>query len=411
MGSLTATAVAVIVTVPQQEDATRAAAADKSHHNPSGTGFRNPWPSFEERPNSIASFWNLYQEWNSKPVPSAQDLPQVLTPDWGLTSTTDKDKWVKQIKVTWLGHACFLVEFPVPAGAPVGTRGARVLFDPVWSHRCSPVQFMGPARVTKPPIELEDMPPVDATVLSHSHYDHFDHATLNHIAKVQPQGSVHFFAPLGNKPWFRTNTTVADKDMTEMDWWEARELSVELAPGFISKLKITCTPCQHFSGRGLLDRNKTLWASWAVELVDTNDAVSQDASKSGRANVWFAGDTGLRTAGKGMTPQQEDTLPRCPAFKQIGDKLGPFAASMIPIGAYSPRYFMSRVHCNPEDAVEVHLATQSKKSVSMHHSTWMLTDEEMTEPRKRLVEAAKKQGLKPDEFVSINIGETMLIDP
>ncbi|KAK4054824.1 Protein-lysine N-methyltransferase efm4 [Microbotryomycetes sp. JL201] len=351
---------------------------------------------------SISTAYDLYKNWDSKPVPPPELLPQVRRPDWGRRSDESLQEWEKDIKVTWLGHACFMAEFPPPAE---GIRGARVLFDPVWSHRCSPVQFMGPARVTKPPFELKDMPEIDLVVQSHDHYDHTDVATLKHIYNSQPKGSVHFFSPLGNKSWFKSTIGVKDEYVTELDWWQVRECTVKLGQeGVESTFRITCTPCQHFSGRGLLDRNKTLWASWAVQQYNGR-------SKDITASVWHAGDCGLRSVEKGMTAEDEDKLTRCPAYQEIGDKLGPFDVSCIPIGAYSPRFFMSRVHCSPEDAVEVHQMTRSRKSLAMHHSTWMLTDEEMTEPPKRLKQALKDKGLRADEFVSLDIGETARVTP
>lgn len=130
--------------------------------------------------------------------------------------------------------------------------------------------------------------------------------------------------------------------------------------------------------------------------------------KSNDASFYFAGDTGLRYVPKDHTGPLS-TLPKCPAFKEIGDKLGPFDLSAIPIGAYSPRWFMSPIHLDPEDAVEVHKDVRSKKSVGMHWGTFILTDEPVTEPPIRLKEEAKKGGLGEEEFVVINIGETLIV--
>ncbi|KAM0793150.1 hypothetical protein ACM66B_000625 [Microbotryomycetes sp. NB124-2] len=403
-GGLAAAMAPVIVSMPADADPESLKdGAKPAHHNPKG-GFMNPWPSFVERPNSVWTFYELWREWKSKPLPPPKELPQVVEPDWGRVEGESLQDWDKDIKLTWLGHACFLVEFPPPSE---DTRGARILFDPVFSHRCSPVQFMGPARVTKPPFELKDLPHVDAVIYSHAHYDHLDVHTLKHIAKSQPQGSVHFFAPLGNKDWFKSTIGVDDANVTELDWWQARQMTVKLGDEqqqqTESVFKITCTPCQHFANRGLFDRNQTLWASWAVEQIDS--------SNTRKASLWFAGDTGLRSVEKNMTREDEDALPRCPAFKEIGDKLGPFDAACIPIGAYSPRPFMSRVHCSPEDAVELHQMTKSRKSVGMHWGTWILTDEEFNEPPKRLKKALIDKQIDTQEFVTVDIGETLRVRP
>jgi L-ascorbate metabolism protein UlaG (beta-lactamase superfamily) len=172
-----------------------------------------------------------------------------------------------ELRATWLGHACFLVEF---------TNGLRVLFDPVFSHRCSPSQWVGPARFTKAPCKIEDIPIIDVVCISHNHYDHLDVATIKAIVKNHP--NTHFIVPLGNRKWF-LDTGIPN--VTEFDWWEEGDL--ELSPVADSKdsklesltAKFGCLPCQHIANRGLFDRGATLWASWSVE--------------SGGKKVYFAG--------------------------------------------------------------------------------------------------------------------------
>lgn len=113
-------------------------------------------------------------------------LPTVVTPQFLSTRSTGS----KEFRATWLGHACFYVEFP---------GGLRALFDPVFSQRCSPVQFMGPKRVTKMPCDIQDIPAIDIVVISHNHYDHMDYNTIMKLIKFHP--NVWFFVPLGNKSW------------------------------------------------------------------------------------------------------------------------------------------------------------------------------------------------------------------
>jgi N-acyl-phosphatidylethanolamine-hydrolysing phospholipase D len=248
-------------------------------------------------------------DWKSHPIPDASLLPTARSPlddNWGGGK-------LDELKITWLGHATFLVEFPAPQeeGKEKGTsiRGARVLFDPIFSHRCSPVQFMGPARVTPPPFPLKDLPEVDIVVISHNHYDHLDVQTLKHIYNSQPRGSVHFMVPLGNHDWFTSNGYAAG-DVTELDWWEERDCSVSLpakegAGTIQTTLRVSCTPCQHFTGRSLTDvsnlnyfddieltsllsmcqRYHTLWASWAVSQPIQSNVLC-------KSHVWFGGDTG-----------------------------------------------------------------------------------------------------------------------
>ncbi|GAA5835904.1 hypothetical protein JCM3766R1_005092, partial [Sporobolomyces carnicolor] len=349
-----------------------------------------------------------------------------FTPDSALTPR-DVDEWSRDLKVTWLGHACFLVEFPKRRDEQ---RGLRVLFDPVWSHRCSPSQLIGPARVAKPPIKLEDIPHVDAVVISHNHYDHLDIMTLKHLYKAQPRGSIHFFAPLGNHKWFVDNIGCLDQHVTELDWWESRTLTLDHQQQQdgqgrrdgssqdededkrprrpLSKLKVTATPCMHFTGRGIFDRNDTLWASWIVEGLGEGGERQGEGQGQGRlgGKVWFAGDTGYRSIPRGVKLEDEDNYPHCPAFEEIGRREGPFDFSAIPIGAYRPREMMSRVHCSPEDAVELHRETKSRRSLGMHHSTWMLTCEPMDEPPKRLRAACERYGISEEEFGVSGLGET-----
>ncbi|TNY21340.1 N-acyl-phosphatidylethanolamine-hydrolyzing phospholipase D [Rhodotorula diobovata] len=411
-----------------------AGTGDKAHHKKGG-GFVNPWESFKDPGRGPTTLWNAYKSWESHPVPSLDLLPQRREPDFAppaaLSSDAERSAWSDDLKATWLGHACFLVEFPAPAagdphaeggGGKGGERrrGFRVLFDPVWSHRCSPLSFAGPQRVTKPPIALDELPHVDAVVISHNHYDHLDIATLKHLYAAQPAGSVHFFAPLGNKEWFKANIGVAEDEVTELDWWEERELRLggnQEGAGEREgegRLRVVCTPCQHvrrarrvalllrsslnvppdsqFTGRSLTDRNDTLWASWAI-------------SSSTGGKVWFGGDTGYRTVPR--APHDLATLPVCPEFSRIGEREGPFDLGMIPIGAYDPRWLFSSVHCAPEDSVELHRETRCKKSIGMHWATWQLTPEEMTEPPKRLRAACAAYGIGEAEFGVTDFGETV----
>jgi L-ascorbate metabolism protein UlaG (beta-lactamase superfamily) len=195
------------------------------------------------------------------PVHTPEFLPSRQTP---------------KLRATWLGHACYYVEFP---------SGLRVLFDPVFEDRCSPLSWLGPKRYTEAPCKISDIPIIDAVVISHNHYDHLSYHTVKEISQKHP--SCHFFAPLGNKKWF---TESGIDNMTELDWWEERDIT--LSPSQSSSTDVTkpedtslkadkifgcisCLPCQHTSNRCIRDRAKTLWASWSIE--------------SGGSKVYFAG--------------------------------------------------------------------------------------------------------------------------
>jgi L-ascorbate metabolism protein UlaG (beta-lactamase superfamily) len=166
-----------------------------------------------------------------------------------------------ELRATWLGHACYYVEFP---------GGLRVLFDPVFEHRCSPFSWLGPARYTEAPCKVEDIPIIDAVVISHNHYDHLSLPTVKKIKEKHP--GVQFFAPLGNKKWF---TASGIHNMTELDWWQTKELKLSREGTPDIHASIGAVPCQHMTARGPFDRMETLWASWTVE--------------SGGKKVYFAG--------------------------------------------------------------------------------------------------------------------------
>ncbi|KAG8987622.1 hypothetical protein FRB90_003244, partial [Tulasnella sp. 427] len=181
-------------------------AARPAHHaNDTKTLFVNPWSSF--RTQTASSMMKFFYEniANAPPVPENFAAKLGLRkPDYGYTASTSSESSEpvnsnnNSMKATWLGHACFLLELPSPDGA---ARGARILFDPVFSHRCSPFSFMGPARHIQPPCKLEELPPVDIVVISHNHYDHLDTHSVTTLDKLfRP----HFFAPLNNGAYFKS---------------------------------------------------------------------------------------------------------------------------------------------------------------------------------------------------------------
>lgn len=371
----------------------------KAHHNKDGR-FENPWPSWNNQTPWKIMGGMIKRRFNGRanhPDTTPPTVP-IREPQF-LPSREQTDK----IRATWLGHACYYVEFP---------SGLRVLFDPVFEDRCSPFSWLGPKRYTKMPCKVSDIPIIDAVVISHSHYDHLSYPTVTEISMKHP--GAHFFVPLGNKKWF---ASCGIEKCTELDWWD--EVDFTLAPQHSSDdkksevssvgstptptagtimSKISCLPCQHIANRGLTDRGATLWASWSV--------------KTGGKSLWFGGDTGYRAVpessdGKDDWSEEYAHLPTCPAFKDIGRVRGPFDLGLIPIGAYMPRWIMSPMHANPRDAVEIFRDTACKRALGIHWGTWVLTEEDVLEPPKLLKQAlAHHQIPETGVFDVCDIGES-----
>ncbi|KIV80337.1 hypothetical protein PV11_07843 [Exophiala sideris] len=352
----------------------------KKWHVKSG-GFDNPWPSWH-----FPAFWTIMSGMLGRRFSGTANKPDTTPPTVAVHPPTFLPSRTAStaLRATWLGHACYYVEFP---------SGLRVLFDPVFTDRCSPFSWLGPKRYTEMPCQIKDIPTIDAVVISHNHYDHLSHPTIMEIRKLHPEA--HFFVPLGNKKWFKA--CGIEEHCTEMDWWD--EIDFTLTPSAPAEKKgsitstdsptpkpaadtittrISCLPCQHMSARSIHDRCATLWASWSV--------------KSGGKSVYFGGDTGYRSVpkesdGKDDWAEEYSSLPHCPAFADIGRLRGPFDLGLIPIGAYMPRWIMSPMHCDPRDAVEVFRDTKCKKAMGIHWGTWVLTEEDVLEPPRLLKKA------------------------
>ena len=224
--------------------------------------------------------------------------------------------------------------------------------DPIWSERASPFSFAGPLRMRPPGIRFEDLPKIDLVLLSHNHYDHFDRPTLRRLIEIH---NPHFIVPLGVKNLInKTGATF----VSELDWWETLNF----------KLNIQCVPAQHFSARGMFDRERTLWCGYLLQHPD--------------ATVYFAGDSGYG-----------------PFFREIGERTGNIDVAILPIGAYKPRWFMSPVHMEPEDAVRIHREIEASLSIAMHFGTFPLGDDGQGVAEKELRSALDKLGVPASEFL------------
>jgi N-acyl-phosphatidylethanolamine-hydrolysing phospholipase D len=275
--------------------------------------------------------------------PVLASLIPSQTPHFGLAPENSN-----KIKATWLGHAAFLVELPAPSGA---SRGARILFDPALSTRCSVVQWIGPTRYSNVPCSIEDIPAIDAIVISHNHYDHMDEDTLKLLNQLHRP---HIFAPLGNDG-FLESFGYSHERRHILDWWDSSRLSLNLpatsngSDSVDIAVDITCTPAQHTANRTPTDRWRSLWSSWAIT--------------SASSKVFFGGDTGYRTVRDG---ENENEVPVCPAFREIGDRFGGFDLALLPIGAYAPRAMWSCLHASPTDAVDIFKDVKAKRALGMH---------------------------------------------
>ena len=250
--------------------------------------------------------------------------------------------------VTWIGHATLLIQ--------VG--GLNILTDPHWGERASPVDFAGPRRLVAPGMRFEDLPHIDAVVISHDHYDHLDVDTVERLVR---EHHPRFFVPLGLKSWLADHGA---HDVVELDWWQAAQLR---------GVTFTCTPAQHSSGRGLRDQNLRLWSSWAIA--------------GGGKRLWFAGDTGYT-----------------PTLQEIGKRLGPFDLAAIPIGGYSAWDRRHPNHVNPEEALQLLEDVNARLMVPIHFGTFELNREPFAEPPERLLKAAVARGLE-DRVAILSAGQ------
>ncbi len=231
--------------------------------------------------------------------------------------------------------------------------GCNLLFDPIWSRRCSPVPFAGPRRVHAPALRLGDLPPLDAVLVSHNHYDHCDRPTLRRLAAAPAALAI---PGVRNGALLRAAGFAA---VRELGWWQETE---------VGGLGVRYVPARHFSGRGVFDRNRCWWGGFVVRRA--------------RGSVYFAGDTGWSG---GM-------------FAELRARCGAPALAFLPIGAYAPRWFMAPVHLDPEAAVRAHRALGAGSSVAIHHGTFQLTDEAIDDPVDELERARLRHGVDAAHF-------------
>lgn len=317
----------------------------KKHHTKSG--FRNNYPHDRH---GAADFLRFLGEFRNAPAP--RQFPMASNdPAFLRANRSDRT-------ITWIGHDSFLLQI----------NGLNLLTDPHFTERASPLGWVGPARMMPPGLALEQLPHIDAVLISHNHYDHLDEGSVLALNRRQAGKPPRYYVPLGVKAWFAARDI---DDVVELDWWQRNDF---MGASFHA------LPVQHFSGRGPLDRNATLWAAWAVEWPDFR--------------LFFAGDSGYSRD-----------------FADIGARFDGFDLALIPIGAYDPRWFMRAMHVDPEEAVLIHRDVKSRRSIGMHWGTFVLTTEDPTEPPRRLEKAVQSAGLSPQAFTVMQHGETRVLEP
>lgn len=252
----------------------------------------------------------------------------------------------------WIGHASFLIN----------NGDLTIMTDPIFSERASPVAWAGPKRMIPPSIPLADLPPIDVVVISHNHYDHLDLPSLKALQQANPE--VVILVPQGDKALLEGQGL---QNVHQFRWWQNIRLG---------KTELTFTPVQHWSSRGITDRNSSLWGGWFI--------------KSPSLSLYHAGDTGY----------SKD-------FVKTRETLGVPDVAFIPIGAYEPQWFMRTQHVNPAEAVQVALDLKAPRSFGMHWGTFILTDEPVKSPPEELKKALDDRGKASDFFTAPKPGEIL----
>lgn len=269
-----------------------------------------------------------------------------------INNTQKKPKFIRVSEgpfITFINHASVLIQVD----------GLNILTDPIFSEYASPVSFAGPKRVRHPGIAFKDLPPIDLVIISHNHYDHLDIPTLK---KLSQRDRPMVLAGLGNSLLFKQEGI---KNFQDMDWGENVDYK---------GLKISFEPSQHWSARGWSDKRETLWGSFVLH--------------SRKGQIYFAGDTGYGDH-----------------FKEINQKYGPMYISLLPIGAYRPRWFMKFAHMNPAEALLAHRDLKSTHSIGIHFGTFKLTKEGVDHPVRDLEQEKLKAKFETNGFHVLGFGE------
>lgn len=325
----------------------------KSKHYKDGKFLNNGGVKIEmSLKDSFKAMWILFKS-NSKAEPNKNIAVQKVD-SISIANYNSKTRFI------WFGHSTFLLQ----------TKGKNLLIDPMFGDVPAPNPLLGNKRFSNElPIEIEKLPSIDAVLITHDHYDHLDYES---IQKLKDKVKL-FFTPLGIGIHL-LKWGVEKERIIELDWWE--EIKFD-------DLTIRCTPAQHFSGRGISDREKTLWCSWIIESDDEN--------------LFFSGDSGYASH-----------------FKEIGEKYGPFDFAFMECGQYNNLWPL--VHMLPEETAQAGLDIKAKKMMPIHWGAFKLASHSWTEPVERISKKAKELNVdlvipKIGEIIEIGLNDSEEIYP
>jgi L-ascorbate metabolism protein UlaG (beta-lactamase superfamily) len=259
-----------------------------------------------------------------------------------------------ELRVTFINHSTVLIQLD----------GLNILTDPVWSDRVGPVQWAGPHRVRPPGLRMQDLPHIDVVLISHNHYDHLDLPSLQRIAADHHP---RILAPLGNRLLLESSGI---EETTELDWWECETVGNDVI--------VTAVPAQHFSMRGLCDRDQSLWSGFVIQGAG--------------GPVYFAGDTGFG-----------------PHVQEIREQFGPMRLALLPIGAFNPRWVMAPIHMSPEEAVHAHGILAAATSIAIHFGTFRQADDGEFDPLTHLAARVAQAPLPKPRFWVLGFGQGVMV--
>ncbi|CCB85671.1 MULTISPECIES: MBL fold metallo-hydrolase [Parachlamydia] len=312
----------------------------KSDHF-TGKIFYNPW---QVRPNSFFSF--LKWKWDSRPKewPAYVHVSSFETPRVQVTTA--------DVFITFIGHSTVLIQ----------TEGMNILTDPVWSEKIGPYEWLGIKRVCDPGIPFASLPKIDLVLVSHNHYDHLDLKTLK---KLWDRDCPMILTPLGNDAVIHQKHP--EIQVKTLDWGECRS--------FNDQISLYLEPVQHWSARGIFDRDKALWGAFVIQTPN--------------GNIYFPGDSGYCKE----------------IFRKTKEKFGPFRLAFLPIGAYEPRWFMCYGHMDPEESVQAFKDLGEPLTIGIHYGTFQLSDEGYLDPVAALQHAKEKFHVPETQFRLLAMGE------